>query len=237
MNSKFISTLAAATTLAGIVATAGTANAASLSYTASSGDYSPTDFSETLSIQKFDSSLGTLTSVFLEITGSIKANAGLESLSASSSTITANVGADMYLTQDNNQLFFIKPTNSESYQATAFDGQIDFSGTSGKTINDIMDSEYKNTTLTSDLYDLAAYIGSGNIDFLFSATAKSSVSGSGNIVSQINTNAKGTLKVTYNYDSPYSTQVPEPSTLLGFGLVAGFGMLSQRKKSRFQISK
>jgi hypothetical protein len=234
MNSKFFNTLAAASTLAGIVATAGTANAASLTYTASSGDYALTNFNKSLSVQQFDSSLGTLKSVTLDIVGYINGNAKFESLDSSSSLITANVAAQLILKQGAGTLFSLNPSNAKSYQASAFDGAIDFGGTSGGKLDNIIDSEGATKTLTTDL---GAYIGSGNINFLLSAVAQSNVTGSGNILSQIGTLAKGQLQVTYNYDTPNPTTVPEPSALLGFGLIAGFGLMSQCKKSRFQISK
>lgn len=234
MNSKFFTTLAAVGTLAGIVATAGTANAASITYTASSGDFSLTNFTKTLSLQKFDASLGTLNSVTLDIVGYINGNARFESLDASPSTITANIGAILNLTQGSTNLFSITPSNSRSYSATAFDNSIDFAGTSGGRLDNILDEEVATRTLTNDLQ---TFIGSGNVDFLLSAIAQSSVTGAGNIISQIGTLARGQLTVTYNYNAPTSTKVPEPSTLLGFGLIAGFGLLSQAKKSRLNISK
>ncbi len=78
MTTKLFNTLAAATTLVGIIATSGAANAASLSYT-SSLDYDLTDIIDSpLSIQKFDSSLGTLKGVTIGFTGDILGNAGFE---------------------------------------------------------------------------------------------------------------------------------------------------------------
>ncbi|MBK1989161.1 PEP-CTERM sorting domain-containing protein [Sphaerospermopsis aphanizomenoides BCCUSP55] len=234
MKSNLFNTFAAASTLAGIVATAGAANAASISYTASSGDFTATNFTQTLSLQQFDSSLGTLNSVTLDIVGYINGNAKFESLDKSASLITANISATLNLTQGGTTLFSLNPNNSQSYSATAFDGNIDFAGTSGSQLNNIIDEEVATQTLTNDL---TAFIGSGNVDFLLSAIADSKVTGSGNIISQIGTLAKGQLKVTYNYTSANSAKVPEPSALLGFGLIASFGFLSQSKKRLFQISK
>jgi PEP-CTERM motif len=238
MNSKFFSTLAAATTLAGIVATAGTANAASLTYTTSSGDFEYTDVEKTLSIQKFDSALGILKSVQLNFTGDISGNAGFENRSSNASTVTVNLGALIDLTKEGLNLsppFPVTPSNTYSYNVARYDNVTDFAGASGRTIDNLTASEYISKVFT-DNSSLDIFTGVGNLDFLFTAIAKSTVTGSGNISSYVETLAKANLSVTYNYDTPPTT-VPEPSTLLGFGLVAGFGMLSQRKKSRFQISK
>jgi hypothetical protein len=47
--------------------------------------------------------------------------------------------------------------------------------------------------------------------------------------SEINTLARGSVTVTYEY-----TTTPEPSVVIGMGVFAGLGMLSNRKK---QLSK
>jgi hypothetical protein len=194
MNSKFFSTFAAVSTLAAILVTAGTASAASISYSASSGDYAITNFNQTLSLQQFDTSLGILTSVTLDIVGFINGNAKFESLDAASYLIRANVSAILNLTQGGVTLFSLNPSNSKSYQATAFDGVVDFAGTSGITLDIILDEDVATRTLTNNL---ESFIGSGNVNFLLSAIADSSVTGSGNILSQIGTLAKGQLTVTY----------------------------------------
>ncbi len=239
MNSKFLGTLAAASTLAVIVATAGTANAASISYTTSSGDFDYTDFEKTLSVQKFDSSLGTLNSVLLNFTGEISGNAGFENRSSKASTVIVNLGATLDLTKAGlslQPLFPINPSNTYSYNVPRYDGRTDYDGISGRSIGDLTASQ-SISKLFTDTPSLSIFTGAGNLDFLFSAIATSTVTGSGNITSYINTLAKGNLSVTYDYDAPNPTRVPEPSALLGFGLVAGFGLLSQGKKARFQISK
>ena len=78
MTTKLLNTLAAATTLAGIVATSGAANAASLSYTSSIITNFTDIIDAPLSVQQFDSSLGTLQGVTIEFTGDILGNAGFE---------------------------------------------------------------------------------------------------------------------------------------------------------------
>ncbi|TAE59805.1 MAG: PEP-CTERM sorting domain-containing protein [Nostocales cyanobacterium] len=235
MKSQIL-TAAALTTIAGIagiMTTAGTANAASLSYTASSGDFDTTDFTKTLSIQKFNPSLGTLNSVTLDLTGDIKGSARFENRSSRSATVGVNLSSDINLTLGSDTLFNLTPSNLYAYQVARYDGITDYAGASGRTINGLSASTSDTKNLVSNLQP---FIGSGNVDFLLSAIAQSNVIGSGNISSQINTLAKGDLTVTYDY-SPISTKVPEPSTLLGFGLVAGFGLLSQNKKRQFQDSK
>ncbi|QHG16116.1 PEP-CTERM sorting domain-containing protein [Nostoc sp. ATCC 53789] len=228
MKKKLLNTLATATTLAGIVATSSAANAASLSYT-SSIDYDLTDITDApLSVQQFDSSLGTLTGMTIGFTGDILGNAGFENTGKSSANITVNLASQLTLKLNNQSLFALNPQNSFSYEVGQFDNSIDFGGTSGRTVSGLTATQSGTQSFTNTQF-LQSFIGNSNIDFLFSATANSVVSGSGNIASYVQTLAKANIKVTYDYDDVKS--IPEPSATLGVGLIAGLCLLSQRKKS------
>ncbi|MDZ8109363.1 MAG: choice-of-anchor E domain-containing protein [Nostoc sp. DedQUE12a] len=227
MKTKLLNTLGAATTLAGIVATSGIANAGSLSYT-SSTNYDFTNIIDApLSVQKFDSSLGTLQGVKIEFTGDILGNAGFENRSPSASQATVNLGSQLSLKLNNQSLLELNPKYTSSYQVSGYDGVTDYSGTSGKTLANLTATQSGTQSFTNTTF-LQSFIGNGNVDFLFSAIANSLVTGSGNMRSYIDTYAKAGIKVTYDYEEVKS--VPEASTTLGIGLVAGLCLLSQRKK-------
>jgi hypothetical protein len=234
MNTKIFNSLAAATTLAGVIATAGTASAASLTktYTASTGDFQATDFDATLSIKKFDSSLGKLQKVTLGFLGEIQGDGRFENRSASSANITVNLGGFLSLDQEQlgvPPLLPVTPQTVIAYNNVArFDGITDFAGTSGRTFSGLSASESGSKVFT-DFASLNVFTGQGNLDFLFTALANSVVQGSGNMRSEINTLARGSVTVTYEY-----TTTPEPSVVIGMGVFAGLGMLSNRKK---QLSK
>ncbi|MEH2240276.1 PEP-CTERM sorting domain-containing protein [Nostoc sp.] len=233
MTTKLLNTLAAATTLAGIVATCGAANAASLSYTSAS-NYDLTDIIDApLSIQKFDSSLGTLQGVTIEFTGDILGNAGFENRSKTPTQATVNLASQLSLQLNNQSLFALNPEGISSYKVAKFDGITDYGGTSGKTVSNLTATQSATQSFTNTQF-LQSFIGNGNIDFLFSAIANSVVMGSGNMNSYVDTFAKAGIKVTYNYDNVKS--VPEPSSTLGIGLIAGLCLLSQRKKSWLKMS-
>ncbi len=233
MTTKLFNTLAAATTLAGIVATSGAANAASLSYT-SSTNYEFTDIIDApLSVQQFNSSLGTLQGVTIEFTGDILGNAGFENRSPTASKTTVNLASQLTLQLNNQSLLALNPQYTSSYQVAKYDNITDYGGTSGKTLSNLTATQSGIQTFT-DTQFLQSFIGNGNIDFLFSALAESLVTGSGNMRSYIDTYAKAGIKVTYNYDEVKS--VPEPSATLGIGLIAGLCLLSQRKKSWLKAS-
>ncbi|MEH2367106.1 PEP-CTERM sorting domain-containing protein [Nostoc sp.] len=232
MTTKLFNTLAAATTLAGIVATSGAANAASLSYN-SSTNYDFTNIIDApLSVQKFNSSLGTLKGVTISFTGDILGNAGFENRSPTPTQVTVNLASQLSLKLNNQSLFALNPQDISSYQAAKYDGTTDYSGTSGKTISNLSATQSATQSFTNTQF-LQSFTGNGDIDFLFSALANSVVTGSGNMRSYIDTYAKAGIKVTYDYDAK---AVPESSTTLGIGLIAGLCLLSQRKKSWLKVS-
>ncbi|MEH2084571.1 MAG: PEP-CTERM sorting domain-containing protein [Nostoc sp.] len=227
MTTKLFNTLVAATTLVGIVAISGAANAASLSYT-SSTDYDLTDIIDApLSVQKFNSSLGTLKGVTINFTGDLLGNAGFENRSPTATQVTVNLASKLNLKLNNQSLFALNPQDISSYQAAKYDGKTDYNGISGKTISNLTATQSATQSFTNTQF-LQSFTGNGNIGFLFSALASSVVTGSGNMRSYIDTYAKAGVKVTYDYDAK---SVPESSTTLGIGLVAGLCLLSQRKKS------
>ncbi|BCL38948.1 choice-of-anchor E domain-containing protein [Nostoc sp. MS1] len=238
MNKKIFNSLAVATTLAGVIATAGTASAASLTktatFTASTGDFQFTDFDQTLSIKKFDSSLGKLQKVTLDFLGEIKGDGKFENRSASSASITVNLGG--FLSLDQTQLGVppllpVTPKTVITYNVAKFDGKTDYAGPSGRTFTGLSASQAGSRVFT-DLASLNVFTGTGNLDFLFTALADSIVSGSGNMSYELNTLARGSVAVTYEYKT-----TPEPSVVIGMGVFAGLGMLSNRKKQLLKWAK
>lgn len=242
MNTKIFNSIAAATTMAGVIATAGTASAASLTqsftYTASTGNFQLTDFEENLSITKFSPSLGRLHKVTVDFLGELNGNGRFENRSSRPTNVTVNLGGSLSLEQAELQaiageapLLAINPTTSQTYNVARFDGRTDFAGPSGRTFSGLSASESGSRTFT-DLASLGVFTGTGNINFLFSAVANSLVQGSGNFTSEINTFARAGVTVTYEYRT-----TPEPSVAIGMGVFAGLAMLSNRKKQLLKSAK
>lgn len=233
MTKTPLKTLGSAITLAGIMFTAGSANAASLTQTVGT-IFDFTDFEQTVGIQKFNSSLGTLTGVTIDFLGELRGNAGFENTSSRPATVLLTLGADLNLSLNNQTLVALNPQSSSSYTVARYDGIRDFSGASGRTVAGLTALEFDTYTSTDNQF-LQSFIGSGNLDFLFSAVALSNVRGSGNIVSFVNTEARTNIQVTYNYD-PVPATVPEASAAWGVGLIAALGLLSHNKKSWLKTS-
>ncbi|MBW4646549.1 MAG: PEP-CTERM sorting domain-containing protein [Goleter apudmare HA4340-LM2] len=222
MTTKVFNALAAATTLVGIVATAGAANAASLSFNTSLASQKTDILNAPLSVQKFNSSLGTLDSVILEFTSNILGNGSVTNTGSSAANFRLSLNSDISLKDatNNNTLFNLNASTLSSQ----------FSVGANQTLSTpTLTATETDTQTFTDAGFLQSFIGTGNRNFLFSAEALSGIVGSGNLNSTVSTFADGFLKVTYNYTEK-TTSVPEPSALLGIGVMTGFGVISKKKK-------
>jgi hypothetical protein len=186
---------------------------------------SSTDWSDVFSLQKFDSGLGALQSIDVDLYGSVGGDAKVESLDASASNVALNLNGLIKLaTVTGSELIVINPLLSKTFALTAFDGLIDFSGASGKTLTGLSSSTSGSNHFSGATW-LSMFTGPGAMDLSLSAKGVSSASGSGNLISQFATNAAANYKVTYTY----AAAVPEPETyaLMGLGVLA---LLARRRK-------
>lgn len=195
-----------------------------------------TNWTDSLAIGKFDTTLGTLTSIQFVLTGGVSGVGKAESLDNSASNVMLNLGSVLTLTRpDSSTLVIANPLFSNTYSFTTFDGVIDFGGTSGTTTSTVFNSKTASfdSNSASD-FGLFSSAGGGNVNLGLGATGASSGSGSGNLITQFNTLASGDVKVIYTYTAAV-TAVPEPETyammLLGMGMVGAIARRRAAKKA------
>lgn len=191
---------------------------------------SGTNWSDTLNLTKFDTNLGFLKSITFSLVGQVQGTGKAESLDVSASDVTLSLSSLLTLYRpDNSVLVVANPVFSETFALSAYDGTIDFAGTSGASTG-LRSSTGSNSFVSRSSSDFSLFSsdGLGFISLGLNAIGASNGSGSGNLLTQFETAAAGRLTVTYEYISA----VPEPETYLMMltGLALA-GVVARRRKA------
>ncbi|OLT63484.1 hypothetical protein BJP37_25170 [Moorena bouillonii PNG] len=232
MKTKYLICVATVSVLSSIVATTTAAKSATIVQSASV-PLMPTNITDeplTPVINPFDTSLGTLDSVTIEFNGGMSGDARSESLDAQPATLTWNLEGLFTLVGPNNTTLFTETaTVQDSAEVAAYDGTTDFQGPSAVSFIGLTGDVSGEKTFTNDSV-FNAFLGTDPVDFLFSAETISMVTGIANIVNAIATKAQADVTVTYDYTPSEPEPVPEASSVLGLGLVAGLKLFWKRKE-------
>ncbi len=225
-KSIFALTVAASLGLAGV----SQAQAATQTFTQSHA-VATTNWTAVLGLGKFDSNLGTLTSIKFNLGGLMQGTGKAESLDGAASNVTLNLAALLTLSRpDATALVVSNPLFTQNFAFSAFDGGIDFGGTSGASTG-VRSSTGSNAFTSHSATDFALFssVGGGLINLGLNAVGSSNASGAGNLISQFNTAAGADVSVTYEYISA----VPEPETyvMLLTGLALA-GVMARRKSAK-----
>lgn len=210
---------------AGICAFALVASAASgatVSYMANIG-VGQTNWNMSPTLPQWDPALfpgQTLQSVKLTVKGTVEGDARVESTDGSAATVNFAVAATITATAPGGLIVNVLPLAGGSFNATAFDGTLDFGGTSGQSLLNLTNQATISNMLTDPPDNLSAYIGNATISVPTVAVGSSSASGAGNLFSSFRTEAGAMLTIEYTF-------VPAPSAaaLLGLG-----GLLAARRR-------
>ncbi len=172
-------------------------------------DQTATNWTSSVTLDKFDPSLGVLTQVGLSAMGTIIQTIKIESHDTSPQTVTGTGTATITVTLPSSpQTLVVSPTNTVMHPYTAYDGVQDFGGTSGSTDTGVTNTA---TQTLSPYAPISDFNGPGTVMLPVAAVASSHTSGAGNVVSQFITTAGATVCVQYTYVLPTATPTVTPT--------------------------
>jgi hypothetical protein len=196
--------------------------------------YQATDFTAQLEFDQFDTLGGTryLTKIKFGLLGKTIKRLELENNSTNSaSKVEADLQTRLVLrTAGNVELITALPAWDDVFNLDVFDGTLDYLGTSGVTVasREATKREDKDVTLQSILN---LFTGTGTITTNLFGSARDLFGFSGgNVASNVETRAHGTVFVQYEY-ALTKTPVSEPGTIAIFGLaLAGLAVRARRRQ-------
>lgn len=188
------------------------ASADVLTYVAAWPESSPADWTHVLELPLFDPSYGILQSVDLQVHATFRGRWQYENTGGVPGLWIQQRTWSQLVTDvsTGTQLFYLEPDMWVSEGTVgAFDGVVDYAGTSGVTVDYLAPDEIEQIALG----DIASFIGTGTRSFLVSNTSFFSIMVSpANYYFWSRSWSSSELTITYNY-------VPEPGAfaLLGLG--------------------
>lgn len=208
----------------------------------SSTDVQIGSLNEVLSIDGFDTTLGTLTGVDITVYGQ------LDSEGSSQNVSLANGRADVGIKLFQDWTVTTTAADDHVFQSADFVNPFLQASSSAPGVYDLVPNS-QNDTFSYDLssgelsaslnnVNLSAFTLGTSVDFLFTAFATTSIdndveSGTGFFTNTFQTGSWGKVEVAYTYTAaPTPTPVSEPATLALFGLtVAGLAFARKKKQA------
>ncbi len=149
----------------------------------------------------FSSSMGTLTEVDVVTSGTFSTEFAAENLASSSNVITGKTTATLSINVPSGAIPLSIPSVTESFNASPFDGTLDYGGTSGKDFAAATSSSATQTTVLTSPAALAAFTGNFRIPITVSGHANGTATSTNtNITDSFHTQTSATITVIYHYD-------------------------------------
>lgn len=190
--------------LAGCASLVGAVGAGQQSYSDSVA-VQTTDWTNSVTLPKFDPALGLLKVVRITLDGHIEGSIFFESQDPLPQIVTTNLTATIELFRpDTSLIVSASPAVQHVDSVSAFDGVTDFGGTSGKTYANLSQDLSENHAALPPSPDLALFTGPsgspGTITLTVRAVGHSAATGSGNIIQGFTTRASAVVTVLYKFE-------------------------------------
>lgn len=175
----------------------------------------PTDWASSVTIPKFDSGLGTLLSVSVQLDARIEGDAKIENFAPSPVAATLLFQGEIQVQRpDTSVIVLASPSVAFADALSGFDGTIDFDGTSGESHLGVVGNASNTASFTNPPDDLSLFVAppaSGQtITLPVTARGTSTATGSGNVITQFTQVASAQIVVCYTYapNNPPVCNVP-----------------------------
>jgi hypothetical protein len=160
----------------------------------------------------FSSTMGTLTEVDVITSGSYSTEFYAENLGPSSTTIAGTTSGNLAINVPTGAIPVTVPSVTETFNASPFDGDLDYAGTSGKDFAPVVSSSAAQTLVLKSPAELAAFTGNFRIPISVSGHATGSASsGNGDLSDGFNTQTSATITVVYHYVPNLPSLEPPPT--------------------------
>lgn len=159
-----------------------------------------TNFQRTATLPKFDPALGQLQSVEIHVVARATGASRIESLDAAPSVVNTRFSVDLTVAQaDSTVVMFMVPIADFQDSLTAYDGVLDYDGTSGITRDNIEAMDERHSIVDPTPENLALFTGTDGTDFIADASGSSMASGAGNLLTRFDTRAGIEIEICYTY--------------------------------------
>lgn len=215
------------TAVLGSLMAAGSASAATLSYSFTHPQ-APTEINQTGSLGLFDSALGTLTGVTLALSGESTATISLSNRAAETQTTRATAFVEMYFSSAFAALNALFASPMISLSATT--GFQTLAAGQTASFGPLTDSDTANVAGLAGILSSFSVAGGGNFGIACeSLTGLAIQGGGGNIATSLATTAACGATIAYEYTARTTNRTPEPETLALLGLcVVGAGVARRK---------
>jgi len=154
----------------------------------------------TQAILYFSPTMGTLTEVDLVASGSIRAGFQAENLGTTTTAIEGTVAGNLSINVPTGAVAVTIPPLHWALDAPAFDGTLDYGGTSGKEFAPATSSSSPQTIALTSAADLAAFTGNFRMPLSVSDhTTENSSATDGKLSAAFNTQTSATITVIYHF--------------------------------------
>jgi hypothetical protein len=208
--------------LAAGLAVAGMAHASVITQSISYGPNGPVTnpFTQTMDFNQFNTGLGTLTSVTIQIDDASTGTVEVTNNSSGSSNYTISLGEQLNLTDSNSTQLstFLDQSNSQSHTIAA-SGSYTITATATGT-----------SPLTTINSNLSEFIGNNTIDLTLSGSGVALVSGATPYSASTNSTSSGAVTLDYYYSNPAAVPLPGSGALALVGGLALVGRMAIRRR-------